>query len=132
MEFFKQFRQERREIKQEREILKSLHPDFQLRHDEWLFNRFFSPVDEDPTVKARFAFDDSSQLKATDLQTKIGVNADRNIPHAFIGFAYASRNKKAELEEYAKQYPWAELITNLDREGLSTPKSEHILITKDA
>lgn len=126
MEFLKEFRRER----QGRNVLAELSPDFQYRVDSWLFNRTFNVfTDGEPAIKTRFAFDDASELRKTDFQAKIGINSDRAIPHKFIGFAYGDKKKRTQLEEYARQYPWAELITNCDREGLSTDASEHIPLT---
>ena len=129
MEFFKGFRQER----QGRKVLETLSPDFQIHEGPWLFNREFDmSLDPGESVKTRFAFDDASELKSTDLMAKIGINTDRAIPHPFIGFAYARMQDQARLEEYAKQYKWAELITNLTREGGSTDSSKYIPLTDTA
>ncbi|MDE1919387.1 MAG: hypothetical protein KGH56_01675 [Patescibacteria group bacterium] len=126
MEFFKEWRQERREVRDEKKFLKTLSPDFQMWEEPWCFNRHHDLFrDGRIAYKARFAFDEPSQLKATDMQAKIGVNADKNIPHSFIGFVYASEANLEKLKAYAHQYPWAEIIDNLDSSGLSTEKSEH-------
>ena len=129
MEFFKEFRQER----QGNKVLEALNKDFWYRDGPWLYNREWDVFrDRNLSIKSRFAFDRSEELKSTDFYAKIGINNDRAIPHAFIGFAYADKKDMPKLEEYSKQYPWAELITNLDRGSLSTEKSEYIPITKDA
>jgi hypothetical protein len=107
--------------------IEGLHPAFGLRQGPWYFNRKKDYIsDTGLDIKSRFAFDSTEELQETEFLAKIGVNKDDSIPHKFIGFAYANSKDREALEAYANRFPWAELITDLDREGEYTEASQHI------
>ena len=109
----------------EKDPLLNLHPDFSRKENGWIWNNVhLANFGEDtPDVKIRFGFDDSELLSGINFQTKIGMNLDPNISHKYIGFSYAPKKELDSLKDFAKKFPWAELLENLNTDGLSTKES---------
>ena len=107
----------------ESKMVKGLHPDFKVLYDGfWYFNKVKRPAMI--THKIRFSFDNPQALNDCPFYTKIGLNSDQEIPNKYIGFAYVNEKQLEELKEYAKKFPYAEVIDNLHMSnGESTEKS---------
>ena len=87
-------------------------------------------VDRDITLKVRFGFDNPALLDDFHFLGKIGINRDQNVKERFIGFAYGQDKDRNKLEEWAKKFPYAEIIIGLDRNGVITDDSQVIKITR--
>jgi hypothetical protein len=125
MEFLKAFRKS--EDKREALSVKGLSPQYGLTYDGfWYFNRHHDAIDGRSDIKIRYGFDDPSILEKTNFLSKIGINSDPAIPHKYIGFSYAKTSQRQELEKYGRSFPYAELITALDDDGVITPESEQV------
>lgn len=55
---------------------------------------------------------------------KIGSNKDPNVDGKYIGFAYGKSEDKELLISWAQKFQFAELIDELDEDGVSTPESK--------
>ncbi len=102
--------------------LRALDPGFEFRDRTWLYNREVTPGDL--SLKVRFGFDDPTLLRGCSFYSKIGFNIDPAVRTRYIGFSYGNRHEQAALEGWGKKFPFAELISGLDRNAVSTPESE--------
>lgn len=100
-----------------KESVRNVHPDFKITHDNfWYTNKDYSPVhDGRINLKAVFKFEDPRLLDNCPFVAKIGMNESDG--PKYFGVAYGSNENRAELENWAKKFPWAHLILDLDKDG---------------
>jgi hypothetical protein len=111
--------------------VKGLHRNFRLREGGWYFNREHSIFrDQGIAIKCRFGFDDPMLLDGCPFYAKIGVNTDPSVSSRYIGFVYGKKEDQQAMEDWGRQFPFAEIITDLDREGVSTDTSQRKEIEK--
>ncbi len=115
--------EEELQIRREVEELIKLHPDFNRAYGQWVGNRKYFGM-HGASLKIRFAFGDPSLLSDCWAPVKIGVNLDRNIPERYIGFAYGGTKTRDQLIEWAKRFPYSELIEGLDGSSVITKNSK--------
>lgn len=107
-----------------------IHPDFPRKFQNWYFNRDYNWLDDGSiTLKVRFAFDNPGLLDNCPFFAKVGNNLDPDVSGQYVGFAYGSGADEEKLRDWAKKFPFSELIIGLDEEGMHTPESKFIPIT---
>jgi len=114
----------------EERILDNLHPDFKIKDGPWRFNREPGPLRGFIVMKIRFGFDNASLLDGCPFVAKITINSDEAIRAGNIGLMYGTEKDKDALIEWAKKFPYSELIEGLDYEGVSTPDSKVSVLKK--
>ena len=109
-----------------------LHPAFRTtREGYWYWNRWRDITrDTGANLKVIFCFDDPALLADTPLLVKIGPNRDCTRPYRFVGVVYARNRERAVIEEYARRFPYAELIIGLDRNAGTLPGAKHLVLKK--
>ncbi len=111
-----------------------LHPSFRITRESegyWYWNRWRDiQRDTGTNVKAVFCFDDPALLADTPLLVKIGPNRLRARPYNFVGVVYARDCDRKALEDYARRFPWAELIIGLNRNAGTLPNSKYVMLKK--
>lgn len=105
-----------------------LWPKYNISNVGWTVNEQFRMMTEDPELKAKFFFDKSDipYLASSKFATKIGLNAEPKVPHRFIGFCYAKKEHYQELEKWLGTFPWAELTTDVNWQGLADKNSTRV------
>jgi hypothetical protein len=81
-------------------------------------------------LKLCLGFNDPNILSKTPFHAKAGRNAESAAPYSYAAFLYARMRDRATLEEYAKPFPYAELIIGLDRNGGALPSAQRIMLKK--
>ncbi len=107
---------------------RGLHPSFGLTRDKyWYWNRSYDEsLDLGVNLKLAFYFNDPANLGATHLHVKIGPNRAEWFQFRYTGRLYARDGARAEVEAYARRFPYAELIIGLDRNGGTLPNAKRI------
>jgi len=110
----------------EQETVKGLHPNFSRSQDKfWYYNREYSPfVDRHVTHKVIFKFEDPRLLDDFPFLGKIGLNKEDG--PKYFGVAYGDSRNKEQLVEWAKKFPWAQLLIGLDDAGVMTDKTKFV------
>ena len=120
-----------RMFNKEENPLRDLHPNFRVKYDSWYANRYHNPfIDGQSSLKVRFSFDDPKLLDDFPFLGKIGMNLEQNLKGKFIGFAYGQDKDRQTLEEWAKKFPYAEIIIGLDHDGVIRENSQVIKLTE--
>ncbi|MFA5023509.1 MAG: hypothetical protein WC523_00935 [Patescibacteria group bacterium] len=119
MKFFERFRGE------DETGVRDLHKDFKIHEGSWYHNRSYTPLaGEEPVIKIRFSFDDPILLDDCPFMAKIGLNQDPAVYGKYVGFAYGQNKDREALTSWAQKFNFAELIVDLDQDGVSTPENK--------
>ncbi len=113
--------------------IENLHKDFRITRDGfWYFNREAGLSEgSGVAMKGRFGFTDPTLLNGCELLTKIGKNEDKEIETEYVGFSYANNLQEPILREWLEKFPYAEIIKELDENGVSKPSSSVEIIKGD-
>lgn len=122
MKLFEKIFQPKQEAK---ESTKNLHPDFRITNDGfWYSNRNCSMYESEITLKVIFKFEDPILLDKCPFMAKIAMNKSEG--SKYFGVAYGNNEKRSELENWAKKFPWAHLILDLDKDGVMIEGAKEI------